>query len=461
MTDVSKALDILAGSFQGALIREGDPRYDELRAVWNAMIDRRPAAIARAASIEDVIAAVNVARDHGLLLAVRNGGHSMPGFSTCDEGIVLDLRDLNAVSFDAAASRVSVQGGAMISDLDTATQPAGHAVPMGTVTHTGVAGLTLGGGLGRLTRMHGLSVDALTGVQVVTADGAVVEASESENPDLFWGMRGAGPNFGVATRLDFRTFPIGTDMAAAMAVYDIEHARDALVALSEYESSAPEHGIVVAALKTLPAQPPFPPELHGRKVLFVGANNFGPPEIAESETRAISDLGPAVLFQVGVRLPYLAAQQMNDEYFRWGQRNYVKGGLLPSISPECADAAVAAMQSTPGDHAEIDFIMMGGAASRVDEDATAYSGRGARFFNGIQTVWSEAAGDDTHRGWCRSAFQALAPFHMDTNYVNALEDADAGEVARAYGTSKYERLVELKRRYDPTNVFRLNNNIRP
>jgi len=460
VTDVTGALDALSAKLEGSLTRPGDPRYEELRAVWNAMIDRRPAAIVRAATIGDVVAVVNAAREHGVLLAVRNGGHSMPGFSTCDDGIVLDLRDLNTVTFDPEAGRVAVQGGAMILDLDTATQAHGHAVPMGTVTHTGVAGLTLGGGLGRLTRMHGLSIDALTGVQVVTADGEIVEASEDENADLFWGMRGAGPNFGVATRLDFATFPIGTDMGAAMAVYDLDHARDVLIALGEYERDAPEHGIVIAALKTLPAQPPFPPEIHGRTVLFVGANNFGPPDTADKELREIARFAPT-LFDLALRMPFLAAQQMNDQYFGWGQRNYVKGGLLETITPAMADAAVEALEGLPDDHAEIDFIMMGGASARVAEDATAYSGRDARFFNGIQSIWHDAAADDAHRGWVRSTFDALSRFHMSANYVNALEESSENEVARAYGAGKYERLVELKRRYDPGNLFRLNNNIRP
>ncbi|HEX9697638.1 MAG TPA: FAD-binding oxidoreductase [Actinomycetota bacterium] len=456
--DTSAAIDSLGSALNGSLVRPDDGRYEELRAVWNAMIDRRPAAIARPANVEDVVAVVNTAHEHDLLLAVRNGGHSMPGFSTCDDGLVLDLRDLNAVTVDPAAQTASVQGGALISDLDRATQEHGLAVPMGTVAHTGVAGLTLGGGLGRLTRMHGLSIDALVGVQVVTADGTVVEASDAENPDLLWAMRGAGPNFGVATRLDFRAFPIGKDMGAGLAVYELEHARDALSALGEYERVAAEHLVIVASLKTIPAGPPFPPALHGRRALFVGANSFGPPDQAEKEARDVAQFAPAA-FSAQVRVPYLAAQQMNDEYFAWGQRNYVKGALLPALTPETADAALAAFESAPGDHAEIDFIMIGGAASRVAESATAYSGREARFFNGIQSTWQDPSQDAAQRGWCRSTCEALSRFHMSANYVNALEETDPVEVA--YGPEKYARLVELKRRYDPQNLFRLNNNIRP
>lgn len=456
----STALDRLGSVLKGALVRPGHDRYDDLRIVWNATADRRPAAIVRAVSVEDVVAVVAAARELDCGLAVRGGGHSIPGYSTCDDGIVLDLRDMNRVTVDPAAQTVTVEGGALIADLDRATQEHGLAVPMGTVAHTGVAGLTLGGGLGRLTRMHGMSVDALTGLQVVTADGRIIEASDDGDADLFWAMRGAGANFGVATRLDFRAFPIGTDAAAALAVYDLDLAQDVLIALGEFERVAPEDFIAVGGLRTLPSGPPFPPELHGRRVLTVAANSFADPDRGEKDTRAVTQFAPTA-FAFQARMPYLGMQQMSDDLYRWGQRNYVKGGLLGAMTAGAAEAALAAFDSVPGEHAEIDFIMLGGASSRVPEDAMAYSGRAATFYNGVQAIWQNDTDDEAQMGWCRQTFHALAPFQLDTNYVNALEDEDESGLVRAYGPEKYARLLELKRRYDPGNLFHLNHNIRP
>ena len=452
------ALRDLRARFAGEVITPGDATYDEHRKVWNGMIDLRPGAIARATSVEDVVAAVNVARDAGALLAIRGGGHSMQGFSTCDGGIVLDLSLMNEVVVDAQAKTARVAGGAHVGHLDRATQAHGLATPSGTVSHTGVAGLTLGGGFGRLTPKYGLSIDNLLSVEVVTAEGKVLHASEDENPDLFWAMRGAGANFGVATSFEFRLHHIGTDIGAAINLYEIDDAPSVLRARRDLDT--PPEMIGICALSTIPAGPPFPPQFHGKKMLIVAGNHVGAPDAAERDLGVLSTLGTPA-FSAALRMPYLAAQQVNDEVYAWGKRYYIKGSLLRAVTDDLIDTAVDRFASVPGADTEIDFIGIGRVIARVPEDATAYSGRSAEWYVGINCAWHDPAEDDAYRAWSRDAYAAFSPAFLDTNYINAIEDSDPAGAEAAYGATKYARLQTVKRTYDPDNLFRLNANIAP
>jgi FAD/FMN-containing dehydrogenase len=346
----------------------------------------------------------------------------------------------------------------MLGDLDRATQAHGLATTAGVVSHTGVGGLTLGGGIGRLHRKYGLSIDNLRAVEVVTASGELVRASDDENEELFWGLRGAGHNFGVATSFEFRVHPLGPNVLAAMAVYPIETAFDVIAAWREWAPTLDDELITAAQIMTVPAGMPFAPEVHGIKAVVVVAMHTDG-DASPTLVEPIAKLGKPA-FNLVAPMPYLFLQTSGDEAYAWGRRNYVKGGLAHEISDELIKTALEAVATSTSPRAEIDFLLMGGYTSRVPEDATAFSGRSAMAITNVENQWTDPADDAREIAWTRESFREVSEHLGDANYVNLVENP--GEDLRpVYGDKKYERLVDLKTKYDPTNLFRLNQNIPP
>jgi FAD/FMN-containing dehydrogenase len=454
-----RLIGAIAG-FAGEQVDPTDPEYDSARAVWNAMHDRRPALIARCGSVADVAAAIAHGRRHGLPIAVRGGGHSMPGHSACDDGIVIDLRGLNRVAVDPAARRARVGGGALLGELDRATQAHGLVVPAGVVSHTGVGGLTLGGGVGRLMRRFGLTIDSLLAAEVVTADGAVLAASEAEHADLFWGLRGGGGNFGVVTEFEFALHecrellilgmfhPLGR-VAEVLARGRAEMAAPA----------APDELLWTSFLRKAPPLPWVPEALVGTPgvmslVEWSGARDAGRPlleKIArELEPQAVS-LEP---------IAFAAMQTITDELFAHGKRTYIKAGFARSLSDELIGALVAHGSRVSSTLSQIEVLAQGGAIARVAPEATAFPHRDASWLINIPAMWEDAADTEAEVAWARAAYTAFAPHLMPGRYVNFMDDDEARSSTDAYG-STYARLVAVKRAYDPDNVFRLNQNIDP
>ena len=437
----------LGAPFTGEIVEPGHPGYDQARVVWNGIWDRRPALIVRPLSVDDVVVAIRHARDRDLVVAVRGGGHSVAGFSTCDGGMVIDLSRMRGVSIDPTRRRAVVAGGAHLSQLDAAAQEHGLVCPVGVVGHTGVAGLTLGGGMGRLMRKYGLTVDNVVSVELVTADGRVVRASEDENPDLFWGVRGAGPNFGVVTSFEFRLHPMDGTIFGGAVAFPIE--RSLQVAHRVREFLAERHDVQgwVGFAKDA--------EL-GRPVIAVTAA-YANVDGAEDDSRGLREGSP--LIDTFARKSYLALQAMNDEVMGWGKRFYSKSGFLPELSDGVIEQCAAIAETAPP-NAELSMWAHGGEVARVSDEAMAYTGRTAEFSASAECFWTDPAQDDVMMAWGRDAIDRLRPFMSVGQYVNEVVEADTPG-AQIYGKAKYERLVTLKRKYDPDNFFQLNQNIKP
>jgi FAD/FMN-containing dehydrogenase len=455
----SQALAAFRERLDGRVVLPGDPGYDRARAVWNATADAHPAVVARCAGPDDVVAAARFARSHDLLVAVRGGGHSYPGFSTCDGGIVIDLSPMDRVEVDPERRVATAAGGALLGQLDRRAQAFGLACPTGHVSHTGVGGLTLGGGVGRLTRRHGLTLDNLLAVELVTADGRRVRADAASEPELFWGLRGAGANLGIATSFELGLHPVGPAVLAGIAVYPIERAREVAAAFTAAMAAAPDELTAGMGWFVAPTVPPFPAAVAGRPVVVVNATHAGPPATAERDLAPLRALGPA-LDSFAPR-PYLELQAESDHHYRWGRRNYWKGLLLEALAPEAVDQIGALLEAAPGPDCGVGLLSLGGAFGRVPEDATAFSGRGASLWLITEAVWDDPAEDPARIAWGRQAMAALRPFATSVNYVNDLGQLDQDAVRGAYGPAKYERLTALKRVWDPDNLFRRNQNIRP
>lgn len=450
----------LRARLTGTVVGPADPDYDDARKVWNADIDRRPAIIARCASAADVATAVSFARAEGLEIAVRGGAHNTAGLSAVDDGIVLDLSGINTVTVDLVAKRARVGGGALLADLDAATQLHGLAVPAGLVSHTGVAGLTLGGGMGWLTRLHGLSIDNLISAEVVTADGEIRRASATEHPDLFWAIRGGGGNFGVATEFEFRLHEAGPLIDFGLLFWGLDDGPAMLrLAREVIPGLPPSVNVVIAALNAPPA--PFVPEQHhfqpGYALVVVG---FGD---AAGHADALARLRAAVppLFEFGTPLPYVNVQQLLDEANAWGVHCYEKGCYAEDIS----DGAIAAIDEhvrrKVSPMSAVMCYRLDGAYSAVNEDDTAFGGgRSPRYAVFTLGVTPTADGLPAEREWVRGLWEALQPYALSGGYVNGASEFDGDRVAATYG-AKYERLREIKRRYDPDNVFHRNANIPP
>jgi len=453
------AFNELAASFRGPLVRPSDPTYDWDRNIWNGSIDRHPALIARCAGVADVMAAVRFARRTGLRVAVRGGGHSFPGQSTCDGGIVIDLSPMRGIRVDPEARVARAQAGVLLGELDHETQAFGLAVPAGIVTHTGLAGLTLGGGIGWLMRKHGLTVDQLLAVDMVTADGDFVRASERENPDLLWGVRGGGGNFGIVTEFEFRLNPVGPIVLAGPIFWPMEESANVLRFYRDWIADVPDELTTVVVHRKMPPLPVVPSELHGLPVVAVTCCYAGPVEEGENVVRPMKEFGSPVL-DLCMPKPFVVHQAMFDPSFPRGWWYYFRSADLAELSDEVIDIVADRAPRMTSSLTAFPIFQLGGAIARVGEDETAFTGRGAGFTININATTATAEGFDAEREWSRSFWAALEPHHAGV-YVNFLMEEGEDRVRQAYGEAKYDRLKALKRTYDPENVFRLNQNIPP
>jgi FAD/FMN-containing dehydrogenase len=452
----------LRNAITGRVFVPGDADYDETRKVWNAAIDRRPAVIAQCESAADVSAAVTYATAHGLEIAVRGGAHSVSGHCVGDDGMMIELSKLNQVTIDPKARRARTGGGALLGDVIAAAQEHGLAYPVGAVSHTGVGGLTLGGGMGWLTRKHGLSIDNLLSAQVVTADGRILRADEHENADLFWALRGGGGNFGVVTEFEFALHPVGPMVHFALLFWPLEQGGDVLRRARDVVGSLPaEVNVIVGGLNAPPA--PFVPEQHhftpGYAAIIVG---FGEQKEHQDVVARMSGAGPR-LFEFATPMPYVALQQMLDEANAWGFYCYDKATYLEDLTDDVISTVVEHMPRKNSPMSLALFYRLDSAYCDVDDDATAFSGgRTPRYALFTIAVAPTQQVLDADRAWIRSLDAALAPSAIDRTYVNALDDEGIEDRVRAaYGAAKYERLVGIKRKYDPDNVFHRNANINP
>lgn len=449
----------LRGAFAGELIGPDDGGYEAQRRVWNGSIDRRPGLIARCAGVADVRRVVNLAREGELLIAVRGGGHSFPGLSVCDGGVVIDLGLMKGIRVDAETRIARVQPGVLLGEMDQATQPFGLAVPAGIVTHTGVAGLTLGGGIGWIQRKYGLTIDQLVSVEVVTAAGEVVRASENENPDLFWGVRGGGGNFGIVTEFEFRLVPVGPMVMAGPVFWAMEEAPKVLRFYRDWIADAPDELMTIVMQRRAPALSVVPADLVGRRVVGVAACFAGPVEEGERVLQPLKAFGSPVLDLCQPK-PFLTHQASLDASFPHGAWYYVRSCDVAQLSDGVIDIVVEHGRRIVSPLSSIALWQMGGAVARVGESETAFHGRAAGFTFNINGNSLSAEGFEAERQWARDYWSALAPYHTSV-YVNFLMEEGEERIRQAYGAAKYDRLKALKRRYDPANLFRLNQNIRP
>ena len=446
-------------NFAGAVLTPGHERYDDARAVYNGAIDRHPALIAEATDARDVAAAIAYGRDRGLPIAVRAGGHSGAGYGVVDDGLVIDVRPMQRIEVDLAARSVRAGAGLTWAQLDAATQAHGLAVTGGRVSHTGVAGLTLGSGSGWLERMHGLTADNLVSATVVTADGGIVRASEHEHSDLFWGLRGGGGNFGVVTEFELALHPVGPMIFGGPLMFEDERGGEVLAAYRELMRSAPDEFGGCAVLQLAPPAPFVPAELAGSPVVTIVVAAFGEPDAAERLIAPLRALGPAV-DMVGP-LPYVALQSMQDDANQPGMQNHWRASFLDDLPDAAIESALAVAAEVPSPLTAVLLQPLGGAYARVDEDATALSHRDARWACHALSAWPDPADTALNRAWTESFAAALAPYGHGAAHPN-YESDDAGDrVRRFYGPRTFERLVAVKERWDPQNVFALNQNIRP
>jgi FAD/FMN-containing dehydrogenase len=453
------ALTGLEGSFRGAIVRAGEPDYDVHRGIWNGSFDRHPALIARCAGVADVIEAVKFGRRTGLPVAVRSGGHSFPGLSVADDALMIDLSPMKGVRVDPDKRTARVQAGVLLGELDQETQAFGLAAPSGIVTHTGVAGLTLGGGIGWIQRKHGLSVDHLRRVDLVTADGEFVKASAEENEDLFWGLKGGGGNFGIATEFEFDLVPLGPTILAGPIFWPMEDSPEVLRFYRDWVADSPDDLMTIVVHRKAPPLPFVPEELHGKPVVMVIACWAGDPDKGEKFIAPMKAFGNPVA-DVCIRKPFLTHQAMFDPAFPPGRWYYFKSCDVPGLTDEVIDITVEHSLRIQSPLTSFPIWQMGGAVSRVGEDETAFGGRNAVFTYNIGASTATSEGFDEEREWVRNFWAALEPWHT-TVYVNFLGDEGEERVRTAYGAEKYDRLKALKRRYDPDNLFRRNQNITP
>ena len=464
MTTSGTTQDVIAAlrsRLTGDVVAAGDEEYEAARSVWNGMIDKRPAAIARCRSNEDVSAAVAVARESGVPLAVRGGGHNVAGTATCDGGVVIDLSGMNAVEVDAERRLAKVQGGAIWRDVDAATQPFGLAAPAGLVSETGVAGLTLGGGLGWLRRKHGLSCDNLSAAELVTAGGEIVRAAADENPDLLWALRGGGGNFGVVTSFEFRLQPVGPEVAYALVLYDGAETAEALRAFRALGAGMPREISPLAFTGSVPeGMEGVPPELAGRPMLAVAAAYVGSPDDGDEALRPLRGLATSFADLSG-RMPYAILQQFLDEDYPRGRHYYWKSAALDELSDGAIAVVAEYAASQPSPLSTIDVWLMGGALGEEPAGGSAYSGRSAGYLVNPEADWDDPAGDEENVAWARQLIKALEPYTVG-NYLNFPGMLEEGEQQlRASFGSHYERLIDVKTKWDPGNLFRLNHNVPP
>ncbi len=455
----AETVESFAAGIEGGVLSPEDTAYEEARRVWNATVDRRPALIARCRSERDVQTAVRFAAAHRILLSVRGGGHHIAGNAVAEGGLMIDLSGLRRVDVDPSTRSARVGAGALLGDVDHAAQQHGLATPLGINSTTGVAGLTLGGGFGWLTRRYGMTIDNLIGATVVTADAQVREVSADVEPDLFWALRGGGGNFGVVTSFRFRLHPVGPQVHAGLVVYPFAQAGTALRAWRDFCATAPEELTVWAVMRKAPPLPFLPAAVHGQEVLIFALVWSGAVVEGDRAVAPVLAFGTPIAAAIGSQ-PYEAFQQAFDPLLAPGGRNYWKSASFDHLSDAAIDGLVAAAAELPGPECEIFVAQLGGAMSRVDPAATPFVGRDVRFIMNVHGRWSDRRDDDAVRRWARRTFEAAVPHATGSGYVNFLTEDEAGRVAASYG-SNHARLQALKARFDPTNLFRMNLNIAP
>jgi FAD/FMN-containing dehydrogenase len=448
------ALTAFRAAFKGPVLGAGDAGYDEQRAIWNAMIDRRPALIARCTGTADVVAAVELAREHQLLSSVRGGGHNIAGLAICDGGLVIDLSAMRGVFVDPVQHTARAQGGCTLGDVDRETQLHGEAAVLGFVSLTGIGGLTTGGGFGYLTRRFGWTCDNLVSVEVVTAEGTVVRASEREHPELFWCLRGGSGNFGIVTSFELRTYPVGPTILGGMIAWKAEEAGEVLAAYRELATTAPRELTLVTLMRIAPPAPWLPKEIHGKPMIGVLACYTGRIEDGEKLVAPLRSLGAPVA-DILVPRPYTQMQGLLDATQPKGRRYYWKSEYLPGLDPALFPVFREQAAKIRSPHSAVILFQIGGSISELPADHSPVGNRDAAFVLNIAGSWDNGADDAANVGWARDAHQALRGFSTGGVYLNFLtEDEGAERTAAAYGTTTYARLAELKQKYDPANLFR-------
>jgi FAD/FMN-containing dehydrogenase len=447
-------------NLRGALIQPGDGDYDAARALYNGMIDKRPRLIARCVDVADVIAAVNFARDHGVLLAIRGGGHNGPGLGSCNDGLVIDLSMMKSVRVDPAARTVRVEPGCTSGDVDHATHPFGLAVPAGIVSTTGTAGLTLGGGTGYLTRAFGLTIDNLLEADMVLADGSVVTTSSTQHPELFWAIRGGGGNFGVVTSFLFQAHPVKMVFAGPI-FWDAVHAKQVMCAYRDFIATAPEELGIFVGLKTVPSLDPFPKEGWGKRACaIIGAYN-GPAADGQRLMASLLTSLPAPIFNWMGEMPFPSINALFDPFFPKGLQWYWKGDFVQTLPDEAIETHIAEAAKAPTELCLMHLYPIDGAVRRIPRDATPWVARDARFSMVIAGISADPKDADKLKAWGRAYWKAVHPYNMGGGYVNFMFDDEAdGRLSASYGDN-YARLVAAKTKYDPKNLFRVNQNIAP
>jgi FAD/FMN-containing dehydrogenase len=461
LTELEAAdLEGLSAGLDGSLIRRGDPGYEEARAVWNAMIDKKPALIARCTGAADVKRSLDFARRHGLLFSVRGAGHNIAGSALVDGGLTIDLSQMRNVELDLDAGTARVEPGATLGDVDAATLPHGQAIPVGINSTTGIAGLTLGGGFGWLSRKYGLTIDSLLSADVLTADGREIRASEDENADLFWGLKGGGGNFGIVTSFEFKLNPAGPELLCGLIVHPHSAAGDVLRFYREFTAGAPDDLTLWAVLRAAPPLPFLPEEVHGTDVLVLAFVYAGDPAEGERVIEPVTAFGQPHAIHMGP-MPFVDFEQAFDPLLTPGARNYWKSHNFASLQDGLIDLLVDSAAGLPSPQSEIFLAQVGGAAARIPADSSAYPHRDAAFVMNVHTRWEGAENDERCVSWARNFFDASGAFATGGVYLNFVSEAeDAARVSAAYGAN-YEKLRQLKAKYDPDNVFRTNLNVRP
>lgn len=458
-TQTLKATEELKGIIKGNVLIPDQPDYEEARQIWNAMIDRRPAVIVQCAEADDVPPAIRFARKNGLELSIRGGGHNIAGSALCDNGVTIDFSRMKNVRVDAEKRRAYVEPGATLANLDEATQAHGLATSVGINSTTGIAGLTLGGGFGWLTRKYGMTVDNLVSIDMVTAEGKKIRASENDNADLFWAIRGGGGNFGVVTQFEFQLFPVGPEIVAGLIVFPFNQAKQVLTRYRQFVASAPEDLNVWVVLRKAPPLPFLPENVHGKEVVVLPIFYSGAVAEAEKLIAPLRTFGDAHGEHIGAQ-PYVQWQKAFDPLLTPGARNYWKSHNFTELADGALNSVIEFAGKLPSPHCEIFMAAIAGAPNRIAPNAMAYGHRDAKFVLNVHGRWDEAKDDQKCIAWAREFFKASAPYASAGAYVNFMTAEESERVVGAYG-SNYERLLEIKRRYDPENVFHLNQNIKP
>ncbi len=460
MTDISdETIARLNGKVKGRIVLPGDKSYDEVREIWNAMIDRRPAVIVQCAEAGDVPHAIMFARGNGLEISIRGAGHNIAGNALCNDGVMIDLSNMTNVRVDAEKKRAYVEPGATLANFDEAVQAQGLATPMGINSTTGISGLTVGGGFGWLTRKYGMTIDNLVSADVITADGRKIRASENESADLFWAIRGGGGNFGVVTQFEYELHPVGPEILAGLLVFPFDQAKQVLRQYREFVASAPEELSVWVVLRQAPPLPFLPEDVHGREVVVFAIFYAG--DVAEGKRliEPLRSFGDAHGEHIGVQ-PYTEWQQAFDPLLTPGARNYWKSHNFTELSDGALDSMIKYAGKLPSPQCEIFIGLIAGAPNRVPAEAMAYGHRDAKFVLNVHGRWDDATHDERCIAWAREFFTASAPYASAGAYVNFMTEEEGDRVEAAYGPN-YDRLVQIKKQYDPENVFHLNQNIKP